>query len=59
MLGRLFHTLRVWAGLADASESHITPSHGWLLSEPAVARQERKLFDTERATRLREKSGQA
>lgn len=59
MLGRLFHMLRVWTGLADASESHITPSHGWLLSEPAEARHQRKLFDTERATRLREKSGQA
>ena len=59
MLGRLFHMLRVWTGLADASESHITPSHGWLLSEPAEARQQRKLFDTDRASRLREKSGQA
>lgn len=59
MLGRLFHMLRVWTGLADASESHITPSHGWLLSEPAEARQQRRAFDTDRATRLREKSGQA
>ena len=31
MLSKAFHTLRVWAGLADASESHLTPDHGWLL----------------------------
>jgi len=58
-LGRVFHTLRVWAGLADASLSHITPSHGWLLAEPVEARQQRKDFDTERAARLRERSGRA
>jgi len=45
MLGRMFHTLRVWTGLADASESHVTPSHGWLLPAPADARQQRKDFD--------------
>ncbi len=59
MLGRLFHTLRVWLGLEDASESHITPSHGWLLSEPAEARRQRKAADTAQAARIRERSGQA
>ena len=59
MLGRLVHTLRVWTGLADASESHLTPSHGWLLSEPVEARKQRKASDTERARRLRERSGGA
>ena len=58
-LGRVFQTLRVWTGLADASDSHITPSHGWLLAEPLVARQQRKDFDVERATRRRDGSGQA
>ena len=58
LLGRMFHTLRVWLGLADASESHLTPSHGWLLSEPVEARRQRRAFDTERATRLRKRSGQ-
>ena len=41
-LGRLLHTLRVWTGLADASESHLTPSHGWLLPPPAAARQQQQ-----------------
>jgi len=41
LLGKAFHMLRVWMGLADASESHITPSHGWLLPAPALARQQR------------------
>jgi hypothetical protein len=58
-LGRVFHTLRVWTGLADASDSHITPSHGWLLAEPLVARQQRKDFDVARATRRRDGSGPA
>jgi hypothetical protein len=57
LLGRVFHMLRVWTGLADASESRITPSHGWLLSEPALAREQRKDFDSERAARSREGSG--
>jgi hypothetical protein len=58
-LGRVFHTLRVWTGLADASDSHITPSHGWLLAEPLVAREQRKDFDVERATRHRDGTGPA
>lgn len=59
ILGRIFHTLRVWAGLADASDSRITPSHGWLLAEPVVARQQRIDFDTDRAARRRDTSGPA
>ena len=51
MLGKVFHMLRVWAGLADASESHITPSHGWLLAAPAEARRQREVFDAARAAR--------
>jgi hypothetical protein len=58
-LGRIFHRLRLWTGLADASLSRMTPSHGWLLAEPALARIQRKAFDTERATRLRDRSGRA
>ena len=58
-LGRVFQTLRVWTGLADASDSHITPSHGWLLAEPVLAREQRKDFDRDRATRLRERSARA
>ena len=56
-LSRMFHTLRVWTGLADASLSRITPSHGWLLAEPVEARRQRKDFDAERASRLRERIG--
>lgn len=59
MLGKLFHTLRVWAGLADASESHITPSHGWLLAEPVEARRQRTAFDGARAARLRDRGVRA
>ena len=59
ILGRIFHKLRVFIGLEDASESHITPSHGWLLAEPVEARQQRKDFDSERANRRREGSGPA
>lgn len=57
LLGKVFQKLRVWAGLADASDSRITPSHGWLLAEPAVAREQKKDFDTGRAARQRERSG--
>jgi len=59
ILGRIFHTLRVWTGLQDASDSHITPSHGWLLAEPLVAREQRRDFDADRATRRRDGSGPA
>jgi len=48
MLGRLFHRLRVWTGLADASESRLTPDHGWLLAAPADARQQRTESDARR-----------
>jgi hypothetical protein len=42
ILARLFQTLRVWTGLADASESHLTPPFGWLLPAPAAARVRRE-----------------
>ena len=58
-LGRIFHRLRVWTGLADTSLSHLTPGHGWLLAEPAEARIQRSASDAERAMRLRERSGRA
>ena len=38
VLNRMFHTLRVWTGLADASESRLTPDHGWLLASPAFVK---------------------
>jgi hypothetical protein len=49
MLGRMIHALRVWTGLADASESRLTPSHGWLLPTAADARQARTSSDAPRA----------
>jgi hypothetical protein len=49
LLGRAFHALRVWVGLADPSESHLMPSHGWLNPTPADARRERKETDARRA----------
>jgi hypothetical protein len=59
MLGRAFHTLRVWTGLADASESHVTPSHGWLLAAAVDARRQRADSETQRAARLLERSVKA
>jgi hypothetical protein len=59
MLGRAFHMLRVWTGLADASESHLTPSHGWLLPAPVEAGGQQKDSDTRRTERLLEKNVQA
>ena len=56
LLGKALHALRVWTGLADASESHLTPSHGWLLAVPADARQQRDEGDVRRAARLRDRS---
>ena len=40
-LDRLFHAFRAMTGLADASESRLTPDHGWLLATPADARKQR------------------
>jgi hypothetical protein len=51
MLGRLFHGLRVFTGLADAKESHITPDHGWLLAAPIDVRRERDVADAMRGGR--------
>jgi hypothetical protein len=59
MLGRAFHMLRVWTGLADASESHITPSHGWLLPAAAEVRQREADSAARRAARLLERNAQA
>jgi hypothetical protein len=49
LLGRVLHVLRVWTGLADASDAHLTPSHGWLLPAPSTARQQRLDYDAQRA----------
>ena len=45
VLTKVVHTLRSWMGLADPSESHLTPAHGWLNPSPADARQARKDSD--------------
>jgi hypothetical protein len=36
ILERAWYVLGTWLGLADPSDSHLTPSHGWLL--PAADR---------------------
>jgi hypothetical protein len=59
MLSRAFHTLRVWTGLEDASESHLTPDHGWLLPAPADARRLRENPGAVRAKRSGERKAQA
>jgi hypothetical protein len=51
LLGKAFQKMRAWVGLADPSESHLTPGHGWLLPLPVDARQERKDTGARRAER--------
>jgi hypothetical protein len=59
MLGRAFHRLRVWTGLADASESHLTPSHGWLLAAATDAHRQREESEAQRAVRPSARNVQA
>jgi hypothetical protein len=59
LLGMAFQRLRAWLGLADASDSHLTPDHGWLLPVPADARHEREGTAARRAARLAERGGRA
>jgi hypothetical protein len=51
LLGKAFQKMRAWVGLADASESHLTPDHGWLLPVPADVRLERQDAAARRAER--------
>jgi hypothetical protein len=51
LLSKVFHTLRVWTGLAGVSRSHLTPGHGWLLPTPVEARQQRRASEALRALR--------
>jgi hypothetical protein len=59
VLGKAFHKLRVWTGLADASESHLTPSHGWLLAAATDVRRKREDLDARHAARLPQKNTRA
>ena len=47
-----WHALRVWTGFADATESHLTPGHGWLLPSPADARLQHDIAAATRAERV-------
>ena len=49
MMDRAFHVLRTWLGLADASETKLTPGHGWLLPVPAEVRARRHASLTARS----------
>jgi hypothetical protein len=49
MMDRAFHALRTWLGLADASEAHLTPGHGWLLPVPADVLTGRRAAEAARA----------
>ena len=40
MLLEAFHRVRAWAGLADVSETRLTPGFGWLLPAPVEARRQ-------------------
>jgi hypothetical protein len=55
LLGKVLHTLRVWTGLADATESRLTPDHGWLLATPDEARRQRDVSTASRAAHVRER----
>jgi hypothetical protein len=59
LLGKAFQKIRAWVGLADASLSHLTPGHGWLLPVPADARGQREDADARRAARLSKSGGRA
>ena len=48
VFAKVVGTLRRWLGLADPSDSHLVPSHGWLNPSPADARQARKESDARR-----------
>jgi hypothetical protein len=50
------HTLRVWTGFADVAETHLTPSHGWLLPSPVEARLQHEAADASRDRRAAEKA---
>ena len=49
MMDRAFHALRTWLGLADASETNLTPGHGWLLPVPAEVVTRRRAAEAARA----------
>jgi hypothetical protein len=57
LLGKAFDKIRVWVGLADASELHLTPGHGWLLPAPADARPQSEVPDERRAAGLLDGKG--
>ncbi len=38
LLGKAFQKIRAWVGLGEASDSRLTPGHGWLLPVPVDAR---------------------
>jgi hypothetical protein len=50
LLGKAFQKIRAWVGLADASDSRLTPGHGWLLPVPVDARLRREDETTRRAS---------
>lgn len=49
MMDRAFRALRTWLGLADASEAHLTPGHGWLLPVPAEVLTRRRSLEAARS----------
>ena len=49
MMERAIHAVRTWLGLADASEAHLTPGHGWLLPVPAEVLTRRRAAEAGRS----------
>lgn len=49
MMDRALHALRTWLGLAEVSEAHLTPGHGWLLPVPAEVLTRRRAAEAARS----------
>ena len=59
LLGQLVHLVRTSLGLADPSDSRLTPGHGWLLPVPAEALRLRHAEDARRAAILLARTGRS
>ena len=59
LLGKAFQKIRAWVGLADASDSRLTPGHGWLLPVPVDARPQQEDEAARRASRRAGSGGRA
>lgn len=59
ILEKAFRALCSWAGLADPTESRLTPAHAWLLPTAADARRQVAAAMARRAQRRGGRDGRA